>query len=136
MRRRSQALAEMPGVGFWHMAGCNMDDVFAFAYQHRTNESWEREQADNRAFNDQMDQQWDLAKQWGLPPLYSAPKPNDGYAGDGSLRTKRASFRWATGLPKPAIQNRVDLFPAFRCPVCSNCQDGGIVAAEMGIQYF
>lgn len=24
-----------------------------------------------------MDQEWDLAKQWGLPPLYSAPNPND-----------------------------------------------------------
>jgi len=56
-----QALAEMPGIGFWHMDGCNMDDLFAFAYHHETIESWERDQADYRAFSDQIDQEWDLA---------------------------------------------------------------------------
>ncbi len=72
-----QALAEMPGIGFWHMDGCNMDDLFAFAYHHETIESWERDQAEHRALSEQMDQEWDLAKQWGLPPQYSEPKPTD-----------------------------------------------------------
>ncbi|XZE18944.1 hypothetical protein SH449x_004251 [Pirellulaceae bacterium SH449] len=73
-----QALAEMPGIGFWHMDGCNMDDLFAFAYHHKTIESWELDQADFRAFNEQIDQEWKLAKQWGLPPLYSVPKSDYG----------------------------------------------------------
>ncbi|HBJ36256.1 MAG TPA: hypothetical protein DDZ51_16200, partial [Planctomycetaceae bacterium] len=73
-----QALAEMPGIGFWHMDGSNMDDLFAFAYHHETMESWEHEQADYRALSDQADQEWELAKQWGLPPQYSQPKSNHG----------------------------------------------------------
>ena len=63
----------MPGIGFWHMDGCNMDDLFAFAYYHETIESWERDQADYRELSEQMDQQWDLAKEWGLPSEYSEP---------------------------------------------------------------
>jgi len=73
-----QALAEMPSIGFWHMDGCNMDDLFAFAYYHETIESWERDQADYREFSEQMDQEWDLAKEWGLPPQYSEPPSHFG----------------------------------------------------------
>jgi len=73
-----QALAEMPGIGFWHMDGCNMDDLFAFAYYHETIESWERDQADHREFSEQMDQEWGLAKEWGLPPQYSEPSSHFG----------------------------------------------------------
>jgi len=73
-----QALAAMSGIGFWHMDGCNMDDLFAFAYLHETIESWERNQADYRAMSEQMDQEWDLAKEWGLPPQYSEPPSNFG----------------------------------------------------------
>jgi len=73
-----QALAEMPGIGFWHMDGCNMDDLFAFAYHHETIESWERDQTDYRELSEQMDQQWDLAKEWGLPPQYSEPTSHFG----------------------------------------------------------
>ncbi len=73
-----QALAEMPGIGFWHMDGCNMDDLFAFAYHHETIESWERDQADHRELSVQMDQEWDLAKEWGLPPQYSEPPSHFG----------------------------------------------------------
>jgi hypothetical protein len=71
-----QALAEMPGIGFWHMDGCNMDDLFAFAFHHKTIESWERDQADYRELSYQLDQEWQLAKEWGLPPKFSDPKSN------------------------------------------------------------
>ena len=60
------------------MDGCNMDDLFAFAYYHETIESWERDQADYRELSEQMDQQWDLAKEWGLPPQYSEPPSHFG----------------------------------------------------------
>ncbi|HQX52585.1 MAG TPA: hypothetical protein PLR25_21875 [Planctomycetaceae bacterium] len=73
-----QALAAMPGIGFWHMDGCNMDDLFAFAYYHETIESWERDQADYRELSEQIDQEWDLAKEWGLPPQYSEPTSHFG----------------------------------------------------------
>ena len=73
-----QAMAAMPGIGFWHMDGCNMDDLFAFAYHHETMESWEQNQADYREFSEQMDQEWALAKEWGLPPQYSEPKSTFG----------------------------------------------------------
>ena len=72
-----QALAEMPGIGFWHMDGCNMDDMFAFAYYHETIESWERDQADYRELSEQMDQPWDLAKEWGLRQRMG-PAPKNG----------------------------------------------------------
>lgn len=68
-----QALAEMSGIGFWHMDGCNMDDLFAFSFYHKTFESWERDQADYREFSYQIDQEWQLAKEWGLPPKFSEP---------------------------------------------------------------
>ena len=71
-----QALAEMPGIGFWHMDGCNMDDLFAFAYYHDTIESWESDQADYQEFSRQIDQQHDLAKEWCLPSQYSKPSPD------------------------------------------------------------
>ncbi|MEQ9408179.1 MAG: hypothetical protein RIK87_10660 [Fuerstiella sp.] len=71
-----QALAEMPGIGFWHMDGCNMDDLFAFAYDHETIESWKQEQADFREFSEQMEQQHRLAREWCLPPEYSEPPPD------------------------------------------------------------
>jgi hypothetical protein len=67
-------MAAMPCIGFWHMDGCNMDDLFAFAYHHETMESWEQDQADYRELSEQMDQEWALAKEWGLPPQYSEPK--------------------------------------------------------------
>ncbi len=73
-----QAMAAMPGIGFWHMDGCNMDDLFAFAYHHETIESWEQNQADFREFGEQMDQERALAKEWGLPSQYSEPKPTFG----------------------------------------------------------
>jgi hypothetical protein len=68
-----QALAAMSGIGFWSMDGCNMDDLFPFAYHHETIESWEQEQADYRTMSEQMDQERDLAKEWGLPSQYSTP---------------------------------------------------------------
>lgn len=71
-----QALAELPGIGFWHMDGCNMDDLFAFAYFHRTVESWEQEQAEYRELSRQMDQEHELAREWGLPSLYGHPTPD------------------------------------------------------------
>lgn len=73
-----QAMAAMPGIGFWHMDGCNMDDLFAFAYRHETIESWEQDQADFREFNNLMDQERALAKEWRLPSLYSEPKASFG----------------------------------------------------------
>ncbi len=73
-----QALAAMPGVGFWHIDGCNMDDLFAFSFRHKTMESWELEQAEYRLLDEQLDQQWSLATQWGLPPECGAPKSHHG----------------------------------------------------------
>ena len=73
-----QALADMPGVSFWHIDGCNMDDLFAFSFRHKTIESWEREQAENRLLDEQLEQQRRLAKQWGLPPEFGEPKSHHG----------------------------------------------------------
>ena len=39
-----QRMADIPGPGFWHFDGCNMDDDFAFDLSHRTREEWEAEQ--------------------------------------------------------------------------------------------
>lgn len=73
-----QALADIPGVGFWHIDGCNMDDLFAFSFRHKTIESWEREQAEERLLDEQLEQQRSLAKQWGLPLEYGEPKAHHG----------------------------------------------------------
>ena len=73
-----QAMAAMPGIGFWRMDGCNMDDLFAFAYHHETIESWEQDQAEYREFSEQMDQERELAKEWCLPSQFSEPKPTFG----------------------------------------------------------
>jgi hypothetical protein len=68
-----QELAAMPGIGFWHMDGCNMDDLFAFGYHYDTIEEWEKNQEDYRELSDQMDEEWKLAKEWNLPPQFSEP---------------------------------------------------------------
>ena len=47
-----RALAEDPTPGFWHLAGCNMDDEFAFSF-YLTREEWEEEK---RQF-DEMDEE-------------------------------------------------------------------------------
>lgn len=73
-----QALAEMPGIGFWHMDGCNMDDLFAFAYDHDTIESWEKKQEDYRELDELSDQRDRLAREWNLPSLYSEPASHFG----------------------------------------------------------
>ncbi len=38
-----QMLADLPGPGFWHLDGCNMDDDFAFDIYSATREDWELE---------------------------------------------------------------------------------------------
>jgi hypothetical protein len=65
----------MLGIFFWHMDGCNMDDLFAFAYYYDTLEEWEEKQEEHRQFGEQMDRAWKLAKEWNLPPQYSEPSP-------------------------------------------------------------
>lgn len=39
-----QMLADLPGVGFWRLDGCNMDSDFAFDLDHESKEEWEAEQ--------------------------------------------------------------------------------------------
>jgi len=73
-----QELAAMPGIGFWHMDGCNMDDLFAFDYHYDTIEAWEKNQEDYRELSDQMDEEWKLAKEWKLPPQFSEPSAEFG----------------------------------------------------------
>lgn len=68
-----EELSNLSGIGFWHLDGCNMDDLFAFAYHHETIESWEQEQAEWRELDAQIRQQGELAKQLGLPPEFSEP---------------------------------------------------------------
>jgi hypothetical protein len=41
-----QMQADMPGPGFWHLDGCEMDDDFAFSF-HRTREEFEAEQREH-----------------------------------------------------------------------------------------
>jgi hypothetical protein len=39
-----QMMADLPGVGFWHLDGCNMDEGFAFDIYRRTREEWDDEE--------------------------------------------------------------------------------------------
>ncbi len=45
-----QMQADMPGIGFWFLDGCNMDDDFAFS-DYRTREEWDKEQRDREEFD-------------------------------------------------------------------------------------
>jgi hypothetical protein len=49
-----QMLADMPGVGFWHLDGCNMDNEFAFDIYRETQEEWDEEQRRYEEFNRQF----------------------------------------------------------------------------------
>ncbi len=70
-----QAMAQSSNVVFWHLDGCNMDDLFPFAYNYATIEEWEENQEEYRRFGEQMEQQWKLAEEWNLPPKYSEVPP-------------------------------------------------------------
>jgi hypothetical protein len=68
-----QMLADMPGVGFWHLDGCNMDDEFAFDLYHETQEEWDEEQRDyaefNRRFNERQEEKkrLEVGETWQKP---------------------------------------------------------------------
>jgi hypothetical protein len=68
-----QMLADMPGVGFWHLDGCNMDQEFAFDLWHETQEEWDEEQRSyedfNRRFNEQQEEKkrLDVGESWQKP---------------------------------------------------------------------
>lgn len=70
-----QALAEMPGIGFWSLDGCNMDNLFAFCYHYDTLEEWEQAQEEYKIFDEQLEQKRKLAKEWNLVPEFSEPGP-------------------------------------------------------------
>lgn len=65
-----QMMAELPGVGFWHLDGCNMDDDFAFDIYHRTREEWEAEQREYEEFSRQCDAREAERNRLGLERSY------------------------------------------------------------------
>lgn len=52
-----QMLADMPGPGFWHLDGCNMDDDFAFDLYYDTLEEWQKHRDEMDAFSRRMDEE-------------------------------------------------------------------------------
>jgi hypothetical protein len=56
-----QMLADMPGPGFWHLDGCNMDDEFAFSWC-RTQEEWEAKLREREEFNRKFNERWEAEK--------------------------------------------------------------------------
>lgn len=50
-----QMMAELPGVSFWGLDGCNMDGDFAFEIYRETREEWEAEQREYEEFSRQSD---------------------------------------------------------------------------------
>lgn len=72
-----QAMARMHGIGFWHLDGCNMDDLFAFDFSHESLESWQQERATSQRFDEHFDQSMRLTRQWGLPYPHTAFDPSN-----------------------------------------------------------
>lgn len=66
-----QAMAEMPGIGFWHLDGSGMDDIFAFSLYHETVEDWQKEQDEYEAQSRAFDAQQKLKQEWNLPSEFS-----------------------------------------------------------------
>ena len=69
-----QMLADMPGVGFWHLDGCNMDHEFAFDITHETQDEWDEEQREwaemGRKFKEREEEQkrLEVGSRWSKPP--------------------------------------------------------------------
>lgn len=68
-----QMLADMPGVGFWHLDGCNMDNEFAFDIYHETQEEWDEQQREyeemNRRFEERQAEKkrLEVGERWEKP---------------------------------------------------------------------
>jgi hypothetical protein len=86
-----QMQAELPGIGFWGLDGCNMDDDFAFSIFHRTYEEWEEEQRDYEEFNRRFEAR--RAEEERLGVTY----PGSGYADPDVVWKRSFSAEETTG---------------------------------------
>jgi hypothetical protein len=61
-----QAMADLPGMAFWGLDGCNMDEDFAFDFWHRTKEEWDKEQRDREAYDRWFNAKWAERERLGV----------------------------------------------------------------------
>lgn len=61
-----QMLADLPGVGFWHLDGCNMDEGFAFDTQCRTRDEWDAEERRREEFDRRFNAEWSERERLGV----------------------------------------------------------------------
>ncbi len=81
-------MADLPGLMFWHLDGCNMDEGFAFSYL-RTREEWETEQREWEEHDRRFDEEQAAKDELGVmypddervdadsPWSYSVQKPEN-----------------------------------------------------------
>jgi hypothetical protein len=61
-----QMLADMPGLMFWHLDGCEMDDEFAFDMRHLTRESWDAKRREWDEYNRRFNAEWKERERLGV----------------------------------------------------------------------
>ena len=69
-----QMLADMPGIMFWGLDGCNMDEEFAFDMRHRTREEYEAARREDEERYQRFNAQCEERKRLGV----SDPGRGDG----------------------------------------------------------